>query len=167
MKRKTVYLADLIVLVAGAVWAQQNAAAPGTATTTCTFDDGKEISVRYYKKVKASEKLPTGKLWTPGNKPMYLFTQTDLNIGDTTLAPGAYALYLMPEKDNWTLIVNRDVDRGQPYDEKQDVVRTTLQLGQLSQPQPFQLVFGHVGPKHCTLRVYLGNIGTWAELREK
>ncbi len=148
-------------------WAQQGSGTAGTATTVCSFEDGQQISVRYEKGVKAKEKLPTGKLWMPGQKPLYLFAQTELSIGDAVVAAGAYAMYLIPEKENWILVVNRDVNAGSPYNEKQDVVRVPLQLGQLSDRQPFSVVFGHVGPKQCNLRIYLGKIGTWAEFREK
>jgi len=169
MKQSCMYGTVLIlILLAATAWAQQNATNSGTAATACTFEDGKEISIRYHNtKVHANKKLPNGKLWMPGNKPMYLFTQADVKIGDRVVPSGAYAVYLMPDKDSWTLIVNSDVTPGSPYDEKEDVARTSLELGQLSDAQPFQLVFGHVGPKRCSLRVYLGKIGAWADLWEQ
>lgn len=159
-------------LVIGLLWsglllpavAQQSA--PG-ATTVCTFQDGKEISIQYDNTgtVKKAD-LSSGKLWTPGQKPMVLFTQTDLTIGNSQIPVGAYSLYLIPGKDHWMLVVNKNVKPGE-YNPQQDLVRVPMDEGQISAPQPFSMVFAHMAPKQCNLRIYDGKTGTWAEFHEK
>ena len=79
---------------------------------------------------------------------MILFTQTALLVNKTEIAPGAYSLWVIPEKKGWTLAVNKDVKPDSQYDQGQDLVRVPMDLGQLSEPlkQP-EVGFAHVGPK--------------------
>jgi len=146
----------------------QPSAAPESATATCTFDDGKEVNVRYIPVAAAKEKLPNGKIWAPGGTPMMLFTQADLLIANATLPVGAYSLYAIPGKSEWTLVVNKDVTAGAKYDEKDDLARASMDTGQVSQSLPtLDVAFAHTGPKQCTLRMYVGKIGAWADFKEK
>lgn len=162
--RRIVLLMALFGTLACTAWADQT-----PAETVCTFQDGKQISVRYSKMtISGKAKLSDGTLWTPGQKPMLLFSQTELLVNNTAIAPAAYSLYLIPGKDNWTLVVNKgDGDVGKYY-EGDDLVRVSMPKGRISGPaQPFSAVFAHVAPKQCNLRIYDGKIGTWAEIKEK
>lgn len=50
--------------------AQQADAADQTATITCDFDDGKEITVEYDNSVLSDKDLPrNGKVWLPAASP--------------------------------------------------------------------------------------------------
>jgi hypothetical protein len=139
-----------------------------TANAICTFTDGKEISVRYHLIPEKSQgKLPTDTVWTPGNEPMDMFTQTPLSVGGSQIPIGAYAMYLIPGKKDWTLVLNKNVTEGSKYDEQQDLVRVPMQIGRLSEAQTFSIGFAHIAPKQCNIRVYYGKDGTWAELTEK
>ncbi len=145
----------------------QNAAA-NTATTSCTFEDGKQLSLRYSKEsAKSKSRLPEDKLWSPGGKPMFLFTQVDVMVGNAEIPAGAYSVYVIPQRQNWILVVNKNVTEGSAYDEHQDLVRAPMQSGQLTNPQQFSMSFGHIAPKQCNLRIYYGKKGTWAEFKEK
>lgn len=160
------YLAVFVLLFTGLLAAAVAQQAPSDATAFCTFQDGKQISVQYDKASVKKANLSSGKMWTPGDKPMVLFTQTDLTVGNTVVPVGAYSVYLIPAKDKWTLVINKSVKPGQ-YNEQQDLVREPMDVGQISEAQPFSLVFAHVAPKQCNLRIYDGKTGTWAELKEK
>ena len=154
----------LLISVLPSAFAQQTASEP---TAFCTFQDGKEISVRYGKIASVRKTaLSMGKLWTPGEKPMLLFTQTTLTVGNSTIPMGAYSMYFIPGKEHWTLVINKSVKPGE-YNPQQDLVRAPMDVGQVSEAQPPSLAFGHVAPKQCNLRVYEGKTGTWAEFREK
>ncbi|MGH9502865.1 MAG: DUF2911 domain-containing protein [Terriglobales bacterium] len=99
---------------------------------------------------------------------MLLFTQTDLSLGKAEIPTGAYSMYVIPGKKTWTLVVNKNVTAGSPYDERQDLVRVPAEVGHLGQPvKRFQLAFGHVAPKQCNLRINYGRSGTWVEFMEK
>ena len=137
------------------------------STATCTFDDQKDVSVQYGA-AKSSERLPNGRVWTPGGKPMFLLTQADLVLENTPIPVGAYSMFAIPGKNNWTVIVNRNVDPSGKYDEKQDVARASMDVGQLSdEEKQFTVVFGHLGPKVCSMRFYFGKIGAFTEFNER
>lgn len=157
----------VICLSAVAVCAQQPPSDPQTSTVSCNFDDDKQISVQYYPS-SPKEKMQNGKVWSPGGHPMILYTQTEVSLGDKDIPIGAFSMYTIPGKGTWTLIVNKDVTPGAKYDEKDDLARTTMETGELSEAQSgFSVVFGHTGPKVCSIRFYLGKVGTWAEFKEK
>jgi Protein of unknown function (DUF2911) len=134
----------------------------------CSFQDGKQITVRYSNETSTGRDLPSGKVWTPGGQPMLLFTQVPLIANNTDIPMGAYSMYIVREKDEWTLVVNKDVSTGNKYDKHLDVVRVNMLMGQLSEPQKeFTVLFGHTDPRQCNMRIYYGKSGTWAEFKEK
>jgi len=137
------------------------------STATCTFQDGKQMSIQYANSATVKNtNLTSGKMWTPGDKPMVLFTQTDLTIANTQIPVGAYSVYLIPAKDRWTLVINKNVKPGE-YNPQQDLVRAPMDLAKISEAQPFSMVFAHMAPKQCNIRIYEGKTGTWAEFHEK
>lgn len=145
--------------------AQQTSA--NSQTTSCAFQDGMQLSVRYNSQAPKNNRIPEGKIWSPGDKPMLLFTQVGIVIGNSEIPTGAYSMYLLPQRSDWTLVLNKDVTDGSKYDEQKDLLRIPMEVGQLSEPQPFTVVFAHVSPKQCNLRIYSGKTGTWAEFKEK
>jgi hypothetical protein len=159
------------ILLLGSILSMSFAEQPPANTTTasCTFQDGKQISVRYESEATGEKKtLPIGKLWMPGGQPMWLFTQAELSVANSEVPIGAYSMYMIAEKDNWILILNKNVKDGSAYDEHDDLVRIAMQLGHVSESyKTLRLVFGHVAPKQCNLRIYYGETGTWAEFRER
>jgi len=138
------------------------------ATTTCAFEDGAEISVRYIPVESNKEKIQNGRVWAPGGSPMVLFTPSALTLEKSQIPAGAFSLYLIPQKDRWILVVNKNVSAGSKYDERQDITRAPMEMGQLGEPtSTLELSFGRMGPKHCSLRVYFGKTGGWAEFLKK
>jgi hypothetical protein len=165
-------LVMLVVLLSAAsesTLAQGNQTKTNTLTAVCTFTDEKELSVRYDPSGPAKKNnLPSGELWPPSGSPMYLFTQTELSLNKTEIPAGAYSMYLIPDKEKWTLIVNKSVSAGAPYDQQQDLLRVPMEIGQLSQGKPrIKVVFGHLAPRQCNMRIYYGKTGAWAEFKEK
>jgi hypothetical protein len=156
----------LLVSAVGVV-AGQNDLKP-LPTASCSFQDGKQITVRYSNETSTGRDLPSGKVWTLGGQPMLLFTQASLIADNIDIPVGAYSMYIVREKGDWTLVVNKNVSTGNKYDKHLDVVRMGMLMGQLSEPQKeFTLFFGHTDPRQCNLRIYYGNSGTWAEFKEK
>ena len=132
----------------------------------CTFDDGKQMYVRYHP--DAEKNLPFDKVWAPGGQAMLLFTETPLVAGDSDIPIGAYSLYVIPEKRQWTLVINRDVRHGTGYRESEDVARVPMEIGELEQPQQqTRIYFGHSAAQQCNMRIYHGTVGTWVEFKEK
>lgn len=140
-----------------------------TITAACDFQDGKELSVRHIAggTGHGKDKLAVGKLWMPGGGPMFLFTETELLVDNSALPAGAYSMYVIPAKNSWTLILNKNVTDADTYDEHQDLLRVPMQIGRLSNPEQFTVSLGHVAPKQCNMRIYYGDAGVWAEFKEK
>jgi hypothetical protein len=138
-----------------------------SATTTCNLDDGRQVYVRYTPVPTNKERIQNGKPFTPGGTPMTLFTEAQLTLGSSLIPIGAYTLYPFPAKNNWTLVVNKNVTAGAPYDEKQDIARAPMETAQVEQPSDaLEVAFAHVGPR-CTLRIYFGKSASFADFIAK
>jgi hypothetical protein len=156
------------MLFISAVFAQQSEA--GNNSATCYLEDERQIIARYNipLETKKDVSLPMGKMWLPGNSPMFLFTEAPLSVGNSQLAVGAYSMYLIPGKKEWTLIINKNVTPGAPYNEADDLVRVPMQIGELSKPaNEFKVYFGHTAPKQCTMQLDYGKTRAWVEMNEK
>jgi len=163
MKSLFAICVSLVTILLTPAFSQQ----PASSTAACTFADGKQLSVQYEKSASVQKvDLAEGKLWMPGAKPMVLFTQADLDVGTSQIPVGAYSLYLIPGKGHWTLVINKNVNKGE-YDQQQDLLRLPMDVGQLSSPEQFSLFFAHMAPKQCNLRIYDNKTGAWAEFHEK
>jgi hypothetical protein len=151
-------------LVSPFVLAQETAAP--SSTTTCNLDDGRQIYVRY-NPASNKEKISNGKPWSPGGAPMTLFTEAQLNLGSSMIPIGAYSLYPIPDKNHWTIAVNRNVTPGATYDEKADLARAPMETAQVAQPSDaLEVAFAHVGAR-CTLRIYFGKNASFADFTAK
>src|SRR5271156_894034 len=68
--------------------------------------------------------VPYGKLWRAGaNQATKISFSTPVKLNGTDIAAGAYALFAIPTKEEWTLIINKDSEQAGTgkYDEKLDV----------------------------------------------
>jgi len=161
--RRFIILYFLVVLFLSSVSFAQDA--PQNVTASCTYADGNSLTVRYSDanpgKLRA---LQNGKVWSPGDVPMLLFTETPVKVAGVELAVGAYSMYVIPDKGKWTLIINKNIAQGAAYDEKQNLARTPMETGQLPAviDQP-HVSFGHISPKVCSLRVDFAKTGAWAD----
>ena len=138
-----------------------------TSTTTCNLDDGRQLYVRYVAVPSNKERISNGKPWAPGGTPMTLFTEAQLTLGSSMIPIGAYTLYPIPARGNWTLVVNKNVTAGAAYDEKQDIARAPMETAQVDQPSDsLEVAFAHVGTR-CTLRIYMGKSASFADFVAK
>jgi hypothetical protein len=163
-----VLLGALILVPYGFTQESANSVLPAVAT--CTFEDSSEMSVRYNPVVEGKNSdLPNGKIWPADPAPsMVLFAGTELRLGNATIPLGAYSLYVIPGKQQWTIVVNHNVTPGAKYDEKQDIVRAPMEIGSVGSPsKEVQLGFGRTSPKQCGLRFYFGKVGAWVEFQQK
>jgi len=136
------------------------------STTTCNLDDGRQVYIRYTA-VPVKEKIQNGKPWAPGGTAMTLFTEAPLTLGSSVIPLGAYTVYPIPAKGNWTLAVNKNVTAGAPYDEKDDVGRSVMETAQVESPsETLEVAFAHVGNR-CTLRIYIGKQASFVDFTAK
>lgn len=123
--------------------------------------------VRYVPIAANKEKIQNGKPWSPGGTPMTLFTEAPLTLGSSQIPVGAYTLYPIPGRGNWTVAVNKNVTPGAAYDQNQDIARTQMETAQVDQPSDtLEVAFAHVGMR-CTLRIYVGKSASFADFTAK
>lgn len=73
--------------------------------------------------------VPYGKVWRTGaNQATKITFSTDVKLNGKDIPAGTYALMTIPDKNEWTVIVNKGPEGWSPYkyDEKQDLVRFTV-----------------------------------------
>jgi len=91
-----------------------------------------------------------------------------LVLGATTIPTGGYTMYILPAKKEWTLIISRNTAVDAKYDDKQDLARASMEIGQLSNPaEKLALYFGHTGQKKCEINIDYGKTRGWVAFREK
>ena len=80
--------------------------------------------------------VPFGAVWRTGaNEAAHFATDRTLQLGDITLEPGTYTLFLLPTETDMTLIVNRGTGMsGLERDSAQDLGRVKLDRQTLDQP---------------------------------
>lgn len=99
---------------------------------------------------------------------MTLFTDTEVTIGNTSLPTGAYTMYLMPARKNWTLVVSKNTKIDAKYDEKDDLARASMEIGTLGDAEEqLKIFFGHLGPKLCELNIDYGKTRAWVQFKQK
>ncbi len=92
------------------------------------------ITINYYSpavrgRVVWGGLVPFDNVWVTG---AHRATSIDFNqeviIGGTTIAPGKYALFTIPGKEVWSIIINKNWDQHltDDYDSKDDVVRVNV-----------------------------------------
>jgi hypothetical protein len=157
------------LLLATYAGAHQATPTSDSETAICTFEDGKQVTARYDAiSIGKNESAPTGKALMPGGTAMAFFTETDLTIGNTSVPPGGYTMYVIPGKKEWTFIISKNTKLDAKYDDKMDLAKLPMETGQLTTPaEKLSVYFGHTGAKKCEVDVDYGKTRGWAEFRQK
>lgn len=69
--------------------------------------------------------VPFEKVWRLGaNAPTKLTTDKPITFGKETIKPGTYAIFAIPYKDMWEVVINTDIEQwgAGNYDEKKNIV---------------------------------------------
>lgn len=73
--------------------------------------------------------IPYGEVWVTGahSATNWEFNK-DIIVNGKTIAAGKYAIFTIPGKDNWTVIINKNWNQhlADDYDAKEDVIRVTV-----------------------------------------
>lgn len=73
--------------------------------------------------------VPFDEVWVAGaHRATNIEFNQEVVIGGVNIAPGKYALFTIPGKKEWTIIINRNWDQhlADNYDQKEDVVRVKV-----------------------------------------
>ncbi len=89
--------------------------------------------------------VPYGKVWRTGaNEATEITLYSDMTVNGKPISAGTYTLYTIPTKDEWTIIINKDVNvwGAFSYDETKDVLRVKVPAEQTSASvQAFSMTF--------------------------
>jgi hypothetical protein len=154
-----------VVVVVTTIPTLASSAEPQTKSDVCTLEDGKQVSLRYEIDDHDSTKLRMGQMWPQADRPMLLFSEIPLRIENSLIPIGAFSVYIIPDKKQWTLVVNSNV--AGEYRPQQDLVRASMVTGDVSgRGAEHKVWFGHSASNQCEFRFYEGNTGAFAEFKE-
>jgi hypothetical protein len=96
--------------------------------------DGVETEIVYCRPSARGRKMiggkePYGKVWRTGaNKATTIEFDKDVKIEGKALPAGKYALFTIPNENEWTIIFNKDYNQqgAYNYDQKKDVLRVNV-----------------------------------------
>ncbi|MFZ0955983.1 MAG: DUF2911 domain-containing protein [Candidatus Sulfotelmatobacter sp.] len=156
----TCFLFSLTIIAA----CQGNRPSPA-ASASCDLGGGKTITTKYSSPRMKGRKIygglvPFGEVWRNGaNEATTLVTSTDLVVGGKSVPAGSYTLFVLPESDKWTLIINKKTTNagkplwGIPYKwEADELARTDMKLSKLPSPvEDFTITYDKTATG-CTLR---------------
>jgi hypothetical protein len=106
--------------------------------------------------------VPYGNVWRTGaNNATILTFSEDVMVGGTKVPAGKYGLLSIPEKDNWTLILTKQLDVTSPaaYKQESDVVRVSAKPVMLKEPvETFTIQFANVKPASTDVQIMWDNV---------
>lgn len=100
--------------------------------------------------------IPLGELWRTGaNSATKLTFSKDVVMGDKPVPAGSYALFTIPGKDSWTIIVNKNPNQGgtQQYKQDLDQVRFTAKPVVIPNRERLTFVFADTTDAGTTLEL--------------
>lgn len=104
---------------------------------------------------------PYGSVWRTGaNNATTLTFGDEVIIGGKNIAAGKYGLVTIPGKDEWTLILSKQLDITSPeaYKQENDVVRVQAKPAKLNdRVETFTMQFANITPSACDLQLLWGN----------
>jgi hypothetical protein len=106
-----------------------------------------------------SELAPIGKVWRTGANGATKLKVNDLiTIGGRSLDTGYYAIFTIPGKKEWTVIINKDSKNwGTQYAEQDDVFRFTVAADKMSESvENFTMEFSDIKAETCELHLMWG-----------
>jgi len=103
---------------------------------------------------------PFGEVWRTGANDATVISFTDVvTLEGNTVAPGEYALFTIPGKDEWTIILNKDTKQWGSYNYKQseDVLRFQVKTANLKEKvETFTITFSDVMTSTAKLELLWG-----------
>lgn len=105
--------------------------------------------------------VPFDKVWRTGaNNATTLTFSDEVIIGGTKVAPGKYGIVTIPGKDNWTVIITKQLDVTSPalYKQENDVVRVKAKPMTVKDPvETFTMQFGNIKTNGADLHMMWEN----------
>jgi hypothetical protein len=159
---QTILLTSLALSLAGLVWAQAEKKRASPHESTSGSIGGAKITIEYGRPYKKGREIfgglePLGKVWRTGaDEATTLTTDKDLMVGKIHVPAGTYSLFTIPDKKEWTLVLNKTAKQwgAFKYDQAQDLGRTPMQVKTLDSPvEQLTIAIEPKGAKEGTLKV--------------
>lgn len=94
------------------------------------------------------ELVPFGAVWRTGaNSATILDFSTDVSVNGNQIPKGKYALYTIPEKSKWTIVLSKNTDLWGSigYSPNEDIVRFSVEPNKLSRKyETFEITFNNM-----------------------
>jgi tetratricopeptide (TPR) repeat protein len=100
--------------------------------------------------------VPWNKVWRTGaNSATRIKFSDDVTIGGQALKAGEYAIYTVPNENEWEIIINKgSANWGTVYKQEDDIFRVKAKPMKLSDPvESFTMQFGNVKPSSTDLQI--------------
>ena len=142
MKRLTAFALMFMALIT-LVTAQENKPKSPKETVTGSID-GVNVEIVYCRPSARGRKMlggnePYGKVWRTGaNEATTIKFDKNVTIEGQALPAGTYALFTIPNENEWTFIFNKNIKQWGAYDyeknKEQDVLKVNVKAGKTSAP---------------------------------
>jgi len=131
------------------------------AKATCDLGGGKSITVDYSSPRAKGRKIfgdlvPYGEVWRAGaNEATTFVTTADLMVGGEHVPAGNYTLFAIPNKEKWTLIINKKTGEwGIPYKyESDELARVDMKVSAAPATVENFIIAFDKAASGCTLRM--------------
>jgi hypothetical protein len=142
-----------LAIVSISACAQDNRPSP-PANAECQLSNGKSVKIAYSSPRMKGRKIfgglvPYGQVWRAGaNEATTFVTDTDLNVGGTTVPAGSYTLFAVPNAEKWQLVISKKTGEwGTKYaGPGEDLARIDMKVSKLSSPmENFTIAFDKSG----------------------
>jgi tetratricopeptide (TPR) repeat protein len=149
-----------------AVNAQQLKTPAASPTTTVKQDFGLSSVELIYSRPGVKGRtifgglVPWGNIWRTGaNAATRIKFNDDVTIGGKPLKAGEYALYTVPNKDKWEIVINKGSENwGTDYKQEDDILRVTATPTKLNDKvESFTMQFENVKPSSMDLALLWEN----------
>jgi len=120
-----------------------------------------EISIEYSRpsakgRVVFGDLVPFGKMWRTGANSASKITVTEtVMIEGNKMEPGTYAIYTIPNKDNWEVLFYKDLKLGgsvNDYNKENELFRCTVKTSKLTDKvETFTINLNDISPNACKL----------------
>ncbi len=154
MKKQLFLLASLMVIVSTWSFAQQIQMPQASPSAQISQKIGlTDVSVEYSRPSTKGRKIfgelvPFGQVWRTGaNAATTLTFSTDVIIASNTVPSGKYALYSIPGKTSWTIVLSKNTELWGAigYNSNDDILRFEVDANKLSRKyETFEISFNNM-----------------------
>lgn len=110
--------------------------------------------------------VPLGQVWRTGaNEATSIAFSDDVLLEGNPVEAGTYSLYTEPGEDEWTIIINNNINWGTRYDESEDVLRFDVTPAEGSFVEQMMIYFEDVTSSEANLVIHWDEVKVPIEIK--